>query len=206
MAKSIGSVLADSNLLQGSTITSALAFRPGHSPRIRDHVFRTWEYVGEKRRAQIREVLKGDKPWPLVLLGPAGTGKTCAALAVTDGVLCARIYCAVQELVDGLVVMQQERGGFMWFRNDFDFWREWDQAALTVLDELGTRQASDFHYATAKRAIDRREGKPSIVISNSPLADLATLYDERIASRLSAGTVLEFSGEDLRLAGKESMK
>lgn len=203
MAQKLGNVLAASNPPQGSTTTSALAFRPGHSPRIREHVFRTWEYLGEHRRAQIREVLKGEKPWPLVLWGSAGTGKTCAALSVTDGVSGSRIYCPVQELVDGLVAMQQDRGGFMWFRNDIDFWREWDRALLTVIDELGTRQASDFHYATVKRAIDRREGKPAIFISNCPIPELADLYDERIASRLAAGTVLEFSGEDFRVAGKE---
>ncbi len=80
------------------------------------------------------------------------------------------------------------------------FWRRWAEAALCVIDELGQRTTvSDFHYDTLKTAIDRREGKPLVLVSNSDGAGLAEVYDERIASRCVAGTVVRLTGPDRRL-------
>ena len=71
---------------------------------------------------------------------------------------------------------------------------------MTVLDELGTRQqVSDFQYEVTKKAIDTREGRPAIVISNLSLTALAKVYDDRIAARLSEGTVV-YATEDIPVA------
>ena len=78
-------------------------------------------------------------------------------------------------------------------------------ANVVVLDEVGTRQTvSDFQYETFKRAIDEREGKPAVFIANVDLSAIGRLFDARIASRLSAGTIVQTEGDrrmrKLRLA------
>ncbi len=79
-------------------------------------------------------------------------------------------------------------------------WKEWTEARLTVLDELGSREkVGDFVYNTTKQLIDVRAGKPLIVISNLDLNALGVLYDDRITSRLAAGTVVRVEGEDRRV-------
>jgi hypothetical protein len=43
-----------------------------------------------------------------------------------------------------------------------------------------------------------RKGRPVVIVSNHDLRKLSEIYDERIVSRLSAGTVLEIRGQDRR--------
>jgi hypothetical protein len=79
-----------------------------------------------------------------------------------------------------------------------ELWHRWGAANLTVLDEIGIRAPTDAQYETLKVAIDRRIGKPSVVISNLALAELAKVYDVRIASRLSKGTIMTLTGDRRR--------
>ena len=43
-----------------------------------------------------------------------------------------------------------------------------------------------------------RRGKPLVITSNKSPEDIGAIYDDRILSRLSAGTVLEIVGPDRR--------
>lgn len=79
------------------------------------------------------------------------------------------------------------------------FWGWLSGRNLIVLDELGCRGlVSDHHYEAVKRLLDERHGKPLIVIANTDLAGIERLYDDRVASRLSAGTVVSVAGKDRR--------
>ncbi len=40
--------------------------------------------IDQMSRASIRGCVSGETPWPLVLLGSAGVGKSCAALCLAD--------------------------------------------------------------------------------------------------------------------------
>ena len=81
-----------------------------------------------------------------------------------------------------------------------DLWRRVGRAQLFVLDEIGARdRVSDFHYETVQRVLDDRMNKPTVCISNLPLAKVADLYDDRIASRLGAGLVRVLEGKDRRI-------
>lgn len=153
-------------------------------------------------RTTIRRLVCGELPWPLVLIGPAGTGKTCAALCLVDHA--HGRYWTAGDLC-GLLIRAQD-GRYEWSNGGYggkwhpeDVWGWIATAPLVALDEIGTRAVSDFAYETVKRVIDEREGKPLVVISNADLAALGRLYDDRIVSRLAAGTVVELAGDDRRL-------
>lgn len=154
-------------------------------------------------RTAIRAAVLAETPWPLVVHGPAGCGKTCAALCVLDHAggeyhtaagLCETIIRAQQGRLEW---SHEGRGGMLWPEQ---FWRKLAAASLVVLDELGSRErVSDHHYECVKRVLDDRAGKPLIVLSNLGLEKIASLYDDRIASRLAAGTVVRMEGDDRRL-------
>jgi hypothetical protein len=157
-------------------------------------------------RATINECTHGRAPWPLFLVGEAGRGKTCAALCVLD--FSGGRYFTVPGLCDLLIQAQQGRleqdvrgnlealPGKVWPEG---IWQDIKSETLVVLDEIGCREKiSDAHYDAVKRCIDTREGMPFIGISNVSLEKLAVIYDARIASRLSAGTIIEIGGQDRR--------
>lgn len=154
-------------------------------------------------RMTIRSLVSGESPWPLVLHGPAGTGKTCAMLCLLDysggeyhtvSGLCQLMNRAMQGRVEW---SNEGRGGTLWPEM---IWARIGKSPLIVLDELGCRNnVSDAHYEVVKDMVDNRHRKPLAVLSNLPLATIGKLYDDRIVSRLSAGTVVELSGIDRRL-------
>lgn len=170
-------------------------------------------YCHEKQRAMsqvkpivvqtFRDLWEGKADWPLLLHGPAGTGKTCAALCLCD--LTAGVYRTVMEFCNR--VRLAERGELLDEGTHAEgrvtpsmIWSWWSGAQLAVLDELALRRdVSDYQYEVIKRAIDLREDRPAIYISNVAPDDLRRVYDDRIASRCCAGTVLELAGTDRRL-------
>jgi chromosomal replication initiation ATPase DnaA len=159
--------------------------------------------IDPKARERILDCMHGNASWPLVMVGPAGVGKTCAAAAVLDlgaRMRGMRIYKTAQVACEDLILAGKgEYCPGQYPVSVGQYWRDWNGALVTCMDELGSKQTvSDHHYETVKRAIDERYGKPAIFISNLSITQLAAVYDDRIASRLSAGTVLAFSGKDRR--------
>lgn len=151
-------------------------------------------------RKVIRAVVSGDAPWPLFVGGSTGTGKTCAGLCLIDhspgwyltaSTLCESVILAMK---GQLFTADGRRIGLN------AYWESLATSTLVVLDELGSREKiTDHHYDCCKRLLDDREGKPMMCISNLNLDQLSALYDDRVASRLSAGTVFYLQGEDRRL-------
>lgn len=84
----------------------------------------------------------------------------------------------------GLVTERWESGEF----------KDWNDSVLGVCDEIGSRNTvSDAHYEILKKLIDLRESKPSVYISNLAPNRIAEVYDDRIASRLQGGTVIDMT-------------
>jgi len=177
--------------------------RPFVFPTLR----RLWSLIPPVAQQAILACCRGLKPWPLFLTGPAGTGKTCAALWLADNALDA-VYWPFAGLAAHLLAARDDERGAA--HQEFEISRIIDgrdlagnltpNGGLLVLDEIGARQhVSDWQYEILKRILDGRLGKPLLVISNASLADLATIYDDRIASRLAAGTIVTFTGTDRRL-------
>ncbi|TPV94837.1 MAG: hypothetical protein B7733_12945 [Myxococcales bacterium FL481] len=136
-----------------------------------------------------------------MFVGAAGTGKTCAALCVLDWAACGRKYWTMAELCTELISVQAgEREYGQVTDSPRWWWERYAERGLVCIDEIGAREnVSDFHYETLKRAMDSREGKPVVLISNEPIDRLARIYDDRVASRMAGGTVIEFGGPDQRL-------
>lgn len=147
------------------------------------------------------QVCRGETDWPLTMLGGVGVGKTCAALCMLDaaqrGVNPIK-YVTAADLVSAITAT---RMGLPASETPAEIWRHWKRCKLVVLDEIGARErVSDAHYEIVKQAIDYRQGKPAVFVSNLTLDRLAEVYDDRIASRLQAGTVLRmFDWQDRRL-------
>jgi len=161
--------------------------------------------IAPRVRATIRQAVNGELPWPLVFVGPAGAGKSCAALCVFDRF--GGWYLTVAELLEKILLSQRgdlrTASGHSWTATEL--WRDWSTASVAILDELGSRSTvSDFHYEQVKRAIDLRQERPLIVVSNHTIERIADLYDDRIASRLAGGTVIAFEGKDRRLSCRKS--
>lgn len=159
--------------------------------------------IDKKLREHIRACITAEAPWPMFIYGNAGAGKTCAALCLIDfagGVyLTAASLCAMtNEVREGRLWSPYGQGKNL---NYQEFWGCVEGAPVVVLDEIGGRdKVSDHHFEQVKEVIDRRSGKPLVVMSNHGLEKIAELYDERIASRLTEGTPFELRGEDRRCA------
>ncbi len=173
-----------------------------HKPRSK---YRTREGIDPRLRADIRRCVAGEADWPLLIWGAAGSGKTCAGLCMVDSF--GGWAVDLPDLHD-LVLKARARllfnsGGFAETLGGIGgVWDTWRRASLTVLDEVGQREPTDAQYDTLKRALDLREGLPVVVISNLPMPKLKRVYDDRIVSRLSAGTVVGLTG-DQRLKDKQ---
>lgn len=154
---------------------------------------------------QAMRTCRDTRNWPLVLTGPAGSGKTCAGLCLLDWSCDMTHFYECWELCDlwnRVTVGTAETGGI----HSRKLWRgelisDLREANIVMLDELGARdKVSDAHYECVKILIDSRVNAPLVVSTNLTLAEISRLYDDRIASRLGCGTIIDFEGQpDRRL-------
>ncbi len=167
------------------------------------HLPRDVDQIDPEFRSIVNTLVSGQARWPLFVHGPAGVGKTRAALCLCDRVRGA-VYTTVAEVCDRRIKAMRgdlwspgPTGGRVW---ESDIWSSWARSPLVLLDEIGTRaNVSDHQFETVKRCIDEREAKPAVFVSNLSLANLAVVFDDRVASRLAAGTVFKLDGQDRRL-------
>lgn len=161
--------------------------------RLIPKVDRQMHLVDSRMRDVFQSLVNGEAPWPLLIHGPAGSGKTLAALSLCD--ICeTSFYIAAEGLADQTMKSTPE---------ELDaFWRRIASKDLAVLDELGCRQVvKDLHYISAKRFADVRDQEANsvaIYISNLSPQQLYDAYDDRFGSRIACGTVFHLDNEDRR--------
>lgn len=160
----------------------------------RPRLVRHLDMVSRGLQKCFADLVAGQLPWPLYLHGDIGTGKTRAALALCDQLEFARFWTLEE-------VIQAKLGRSSPWET---VWGLPGGPRLVVLDEIGTHvKVSDLEYDALKMFADWREDTPVIYISNHPSAKMTELYDRRVASRLSCGTVHFLEGPDRRLRPSE---
>lgn len=177
-------------------------FQQNHRVTFSPKKVRSMAQVPEPLREMFRKLCRGEIAWPLLISGPTGTGKTCAALALVDFIPKGEFLTEA-----GLIEALNHR------RENGDLpatWKQIENASLFVLDEFGLKNTpTQYNCETILRLLDTRIARPTIITINSTcdnagdlLDEVSRLYDDRIASRLSAGTVFFLKGDDRRLTNR----
>lgn len=180
-------------------------------PTIMPEVKRSIDEIPEIFRIAIRKSFHFGE-WPLLLCGPPGIGKTCAALAFMDFVKekyaeAVAIYYRLPALVNDINLASRGKlvhpiTGMQ--RPAATVWNVWKNAFAVVLDEIGSDEAPPgiVDYDQAEQhciftALDSRlqTKKPTIIISNLHPKQLDTFerYSERVISRMNACVIVDGS-------------
>lgn len=169
-----------------------------NSFRLIPDVVRYMDLVDENLRQTFRDLVSGKAPWPLFLFGLVGPGKTCAALALADYIDRENKHWPAYYTMETLCNEAM----------DHDRWAEktavFRNSPLVIVDEIGEREkVADLYSTTLKQVLDardQRKNRVGIYISNLSPDDLSRLFDDRLISRLTCGTIFELTGPDRRKA------
>ena len=58
-------------------------------------------------------------------------------------------------------------------------------------------------FEVMQEFLNRRQGKPTVITGNMSIEQIAKVYDDRVASRIAAGTLIEIDGDDKRLEDED---
>lgn len=195
----IGHLLADA---VKDVKVGAAPHEPPQRPEIMPNIERSRDKIRPAIRKAIQKAIEARK-WPLVFIGGPGTGKSCAALCVLDyGHSEPFSYWTETELAAQFAAAKcgtlfYPGGGL---RSAASLMYDISMYRCVCVDELGTKgNMTDTTYEAVKLTIDARQGKPAVFVSNLGMESLGALYDERILSRLSRGTVINFGNGDRRV-------
>lgn len=148
-------------------------------------------------KAAFVKLCRGEAPWPLLLFGAPGTGKTTCGLAACDYVF--PLYWQTSELIVHQRMIDAKLRQALYHQDDP--WPAIGEADFAVLDEIGLRGPDQaFEYSVLMRFLEERNkrNRVAIYITNIHPNELAEAFDERIADRLTCGTLLELKGESKR--------
>lgn len=153
--------------------------------------FAAWDQVTGRKSVErwIRAASKENR-FPLFIHGGTGTGKTCLA-----ALLFRRVTWPMWRRCDDfLLTLATSRG-------DSSFVAQKDRAAncsCLFLDDIGLREPTETMQQILFDLLELRKGKPTVITSNHSPETLKELYDDRIRSRILAGTIIEIAGSDRR--------
>jgi DNA replication protein DnaC len=149
--------------------------------------------------AEWREQMLAGKPSNLILVGPTGTGKTCA------------VWATLRDLVERDWHVGRRPGTWIYhratdlaaaLRPNADVETVIDKARKTpllIIDDLGSAKLTDWQLEQLPRIVDSRweNARPTVITSNVP--KLRDVLDDRLASRLQDGsTTAVLRGMDRR--------
>jgi len=151
--------------------------------------------------AEWRQQMLSGKPSNLILVGPTGTGKTCAVWATLRD-LVEHDWRAGRFLGTWLYHRATDLAAAL--RPNADVEAVIDKARkipLLIIDDLGSAKLTDWQLEQLTRIVDSRweNARPTVITSNIP--KLKDVLDDRLASRLQDGaTTAVLRGSDRRRA------
>lgn len=179
---------------QGCTIESF--FENKLPPQIGDAMAQIVQYIEE-----LEKNIKCGRG--LILMGPVGTGKTSAAIAVLQYGLqrdYGGLFIGMSSLLD-TIFTTKERNREEWV----EFERRLRETTLLIIDDLGTERPEGWVQIKLDSIINERYNrmKPVIVTTNLDAKGLKNTYTERIIDRLrQTNKILAFPGPSLRESAK----
>lgn len=135
----------------------------------------------------------------LILKGPVGTGKTCAAIALMRVALDNKLSCyfiPMMSLLDKIMTLRDKDEAY-------NFEQRLRTTKLLVLDDLGGEYSGKSDWVKSKIAAiigERYDRKLSTIITtNLTIGQLKAEYDERMIDRLkSTNQLVTLGGDSLR--------
>jgi DNA replication protein DnaC len=148
------------------------------------------------------------KRWPIYLYGPAGRGKSYGMAAIYLGWHTENAqWYDVSQLLRKIIRCRMEGGhiqemgpnGIPYDLYEDKIFRKVADAHLACFDDVGLRSPSDSMYDAWYALVNSRKRLPTVYTGNLRPDELHKVYDARIASRITEGTVIELTGDDRRL-------
>lgn len=151
--------------------------------------------IDKKVLATMEKCIESGGPYPIFLHGHQGRGKTYAAYYHANrtypkaGYVRMKWYATPRDLQAAIITHRAE--AIATFRD----------SACVVIDNFGavTADMNDFMSEELVALFDRREGQPTIIVSNMSPAMVTQNLVAPLASRLLCGTVVEYKGQDRRI-------
>lgn len=137
----------------------------------------------------------------LFMHGSTGLGKTHFSLSIANAVLKKGNSVIYHSSLDLFGILEKE-----YFKKDKDMCEKTTMEAITsadllILDDLGAEMDNKFYKTSLYEILEKRINAqlPMIINSNLDIKKISEKYGERIGSRLSAFSIYEFQGYDIRL-------
>ena len=155
-----------------------------------------WESVPDASRLRgmlrrLNNLPHDQSEWPLYMYGRPGTGKTCLAALIYAAYNRQPLWRRADELL--IEIGTSRADGYGTLKTKLD------GSPCVFLDDLGVRPPTEAMTQALFDLMELRTRRPLVIVSNHTPDALAKIYDERIVSRITAGTTLEIVGQDRRV-------
>lgn len=170
----------------------------------------SWAAIDKDVLVAMRQAMI-EKKFPLFLYGGTGCGKTHAAACFYRSFRLSEEFPGTARwrrcgtLLAELTTAKFEHGvtvftpsGESVHMTEAGLLKMWESADLTVLDDIGTEEATRIQFDPLLSLLDARAGKLSIITSNKSPTELQKIYDVRVRSRIEDGAIIKVTGGDRR--------
>ena len=163
--------------------------------------------VDQKILDVIRRAVEA-REYPIYLYGPVGRGKSFTAAYVYTHWQSEAMMNRYTDLISDSCRIEKE--GVSSRVNSFGdvveytaagWWKGLRDVSLLVVDEIGIGMSHEWRIEMLWKVLELRKDRPLIFTGNLSPNGIGEQFDSRIKSRVAGGTLIEFTGPDIRLEG-----